>query len=423
VLKGIGVVVTGTLWSGEIRPGDILHTPAGLRPRVRGVQNHGHPAEVAYASARTALDLTGVEPSEIEAGDVLLSYPVPASRDLDARVRLLESAKPLAHGVRVRLHHGTRSTNARVRLTDREELEPGARALARLRLDDPLVTLRGDRFVLRSMDGVTIGGGIVLDPSATGRRPDPSWLEALESGDVARAVLLALARRPTEGMTTEDLSLALGFSADDVSRAVETSAAVETVGEIHATAGEVAAARERLLEALERRAAERPESPELTVAEARTATSLSTPLSDALLAEMEGEAVTLTDKGVSLTNANRVPPELEREAEQLLEELRAAGPQPPTAEPTPAMRLLLKRKDAVELGNSLFAAREAAESVLERIKTICRERGEISLAGLRDSLGTSRKYAQAWLEYSDASGVTSRTGDVRVLTRRHRSAM
>jgi selenocysteine-specific elongation factor len=423
VLKGIGVVVTGTLWSGEIRPGDVLHTPTGLRPRVRGVQNHGHPAEVAFAGARTALDLTGVEASEIEAGDVLLSYPVPASRDLDARVRLLDSANPLAHGVRVRLHHGTRSTNARVRLTEREELEPGARTLARLKLDEPLVTLRGDRFVLRSMDGVTIGGGTVLDPSATGRRPDPSWLDALESGDAARAIPLALARRPGEGMTTEDLSLALGVSANEVSRAVETSAGVETMGEIHATTGEIAAARERLLESLKRRAADRPESPELTVAEARAATDLSPSLADALLAEMESEAVTLTDKGVSLKNANRVPPELEREAEQLLEVLRAAGPQPPTAQPTPAMRLLLKRGDAVELGNSLFATREAAESVLERIKAICRGRGEISLAGLRDSLGTSRKYAQAWLEYSDACGVTSRTGDVRVLTRRHRQAM
>ena len=109
-------------------------------------------------------------------------------------------------------------------------------------------------------------------------------------------------------MTTEDLSLALGFSADEVSRAVETSAGVETVGEIHATAGEVAAARERLLKALERRAAERPESPELTVAEARTATGLSTPLADALLAEMESEAVTLTDTGVSLPTRTEYPP-------------------------------------------------------------------------------------------------------------------
>jgi selenocysteine-specific elongation factor len=420
VLKGIGVVVTGTLWSGEIRPGDVLHTPTGLRPRVRGVQNHGHPAEVAYAGARTALDLTGVDASEIESGDVLLSYPVPAGRDLDGRIRLIEGSKPLAHGVRVRLHHGTRSTNARLRLADREKLQPGTGALARLRLDEPFVTLRGDRFVLRSMDGVTVGGGTVLDPSAAGRRPEPSWLEALESNDAKKTVPLALTRKPTHGMTTEELSLVLGLPSDEVSRAVESDASVETIGNIHAAAGEVVAARERLLTALERRAAKRPENPEITVAEARTATGLSTPLADALLAEIE--EIRVTNTGISLPRGG-VPEELEREAEQLLEDLRAAGPQPPSAEPTPAMRLLIKRGDAVELGGSLFTAREAAESVLERIKTICRESGEISLSGLRDSLGTSRKYAQAWLEYSDACGVTRRTGDVRVLTRRHRQTV
>jgi selenocysteine-specific elongation factor len=422
VLKGIGVVVTGTLWSGEIRPGDVLFTSAGRRPRVRGVQNHGRPAEVAHAGARTALDLTGVEISEIEAGDVLLSHPVPASRDLDARVRLLESARPLAHSTRVRLHHGTRSTNARVRLTDREEIQPGTSALARLRLDEPFVTLRGDRFVLRSMDGVTVGGGTALDPSATGRRPDLSWLEALESGDATKAVPLALARKPREGMTSEELSLVLGLPAEEVSRAAQIDADVETVGEMHAPADEVAAARNHLIEALKHRAEEHPESPELTVAEARTATGLSPALANVLLADME--AVLLTESGVSLPQEEYgVPPELEREAKELLEALRDAGAQPPATGPVPALRLLVKRGDAVELGGSLFAAREAADSVLEQIKTICRREGEISLAGLRDSLGTSRKYAQAWLEYSDAAAVTSRTGDVRVLTRRHRQAM
>jgi selenocysteine-specific elongation factor len=422
VLKGIGVVVTGTLWSGEIRPGDTLHTTTGLRPRVRGVQNHGHPAEVAHAGARTALDLTGIEISEIEAGEVLLSYPVPASRDIDARVRLLETAKPLSHSALARMHHGTRSTNARVRLADREEIEPGTTALARLRLDEPFVTLRGDRFVLRSMEGTTVGGGTVLDPYPTGRRPDASWLEALENGDAKEAVLLALARKPREGMTTGELSLVLGLSYGEVSHAVEAEAGLETVGEIHAPAEAVAAARDRLLEALERHAAGHPESPELTVAEARTATGLSTRLADALLEDMEKEAIRVTDEGVALPH-EELPAELEREAAELLEELRATGSEPPTAEPTPALRLLVKRGDAVELGSSLFAAREAAESVLERIKTICREDGEISLAGLRDSLGTSRKFAQAWLEYADAAGVTSRTGDVRVLTRRHRQAI
>ena len=61
VLKGIGLVATGTLWSGEIHPGDTLYTSAGHRPRVRSIQNHGRPAEVARAGARTALDLAGIE--------------------------------------------------------------------------------------------------------------------------------------------------------------------------------------------------------------------------------------------------------------------------------------------------------------------------------------------------------------------------
>src|SRR3712207_4594427 len=122
VLKGIGLVATGTLWSGEIRPGDTLYTVAGRRPRVRGVQNHGRPAEVARAGARTALDLVGIEATELEPGDVLLSSPVPTTRAFDARVQLLESAPPLKHGTRLRLYHGTRAVNARVRLLDRKEL-------------------------------------------------------------------------------------------------------------------------------------------------------------------------------------------------------------------------------------------------------------------------------------------------------------
>jgi selenocysteine-specific elongation factor len=422
VLKGIGVVVTGTLWSGEIRPGDALHTASGHRPRVRGIQNHGRPAEVAYPGARTALDLAGIEASQIEAGDVLLSRSVPETRGFDARLRLLEGAKPLAHGVRVRLHHGTRHTRARIRLFDREELLPGESALARLRLEEPLILLPADRFVLRSMTPqVTIGGGTVLDPAPTSRRPEPGWLEALESGDATRAVPLALARAPKEGMTVEDLSLAVSVAPGEIPAALERVPEVRRIGELYALTKEVETARELLLTALKRRAGEQPESPELSVAEARVATGLAAGLADALLGAMsEGGEIRVTDTGVVLPDAEEVPQELEEEAGRLMEGLLRAGAEPPAIEPTPALRLLLKRGEAVGLGGRLFASREAAEKILEEIKTVCREEGEISLSGLRDRLGTSRKYAQAWLEYSDTAGVTSRTGDVRVLTRRHR---
>ncbi len=424
VLKGIGLVATGTLWSGEIRPGDTLYTAAGRRPRVRGVQNHGRPAEVARAGARTALDLVGIEAAELEPGDVLLSSPVPVTRALDARLQLLERAPPLEHGTRLRLYHGTRATNARVRLFDREELAPGESALARLVLQEALVVLPGDRFVLRSSSPqVTVGGGAVLDPAPTGRRPEPGWLDALESGDWARVVLLALARAPRKGMTAEALALVVPATSRQIASVAEGNPEVAMLGGLYALAGEVEAARARLLGTLKERAEDRPESPELSVAEARTATGLDARLADALLAELaEGDEpeVRVAEAGVSLPDAEEVPPELEKEAEGLLEALRRAGAEPPAAEATPAARLLLKRGEAVRLDGGLFAASEAAEAVLEEIKSACREEGEISLAGFRDRLGTSRKYAQAWLEYADGVGVTRRVGDARVLTRRYR---
>ena len=421
VLKGIGVVATGTLWSGEIRAGDTLHTSRGHRPRVRSIQNHGHPAEVAHPGARTALDLTGIDASQIEAGDVLLSQPVPASRTFDARLRLLEGARPLAHGLRVRVHHGTRATNARVRLSGTGELQPGESAFARLRPEEPLVVIPGDRFVVRSMTPqVTIGGGTVLDPAPSGRRPDPGWLEALEDGDASRTIPLVLARRPDGGMTAEELALAVAVAPQQVREIAERVPEVAKLGDLYASAEAVGTAKDRLLEALRSRAKERPEAPELSVAEARSATGLRAPLADALLDRLADAEVRVSGTGVGLPDAGEVPAELEEEARGLMVKLEASGAEPPAAEQSSALRLLLKRDEAVELGGGLFASSGAAERILEDIKTACREEGEISLSGLRDRLGTSRKYAQAWLEFSDASGVTSRTGDVRVLTRRHR---
>jgi selenocysteine-specific elongation factor len=302
------------------------------------------------------------------------------------------------------------------------ELAPGGSAFARLRLDEPLVVLPGDRFVLRSLGPqVTVGGGTMLDAAPGSRRPEPGWLEALETGDAATTVPLLLARSPRKGMTAADLSLAVSVAPEEIAAAVERVPEVARIGDLYALATEVVAAKERLTEALEKRAEERPEDPALSVAEARVATGLAAGFADAVLETMTSAGeVRVTEDGVGLPEVEEVPAELAAEAERLLEGLRRAGAEPPAMDPTPALRLLLKRGDAVGLGDRLFASKEATDAVLDEIKTACREEGEISLAGLRDRLATSRKYAQAWLEYSDDRGVTRRTGEVRVLTRRYR---
>ncbi|WP_047865096.1 selenocysteine-specific translation elongation factor [Rubrobacter aplysinae] len=423
VLKGIGLVATGTLWSGEIQPGATLYTASGRTLRVRGVQNHGRPAEAAHPGARTALDVTGIETSDLTAGEVLLSRPVAAARVLDVRLRLLESAAPLVHGTRLRLYHGTRSTNARVRLPDTPEVSPGGDALARLVLEEPLVALPGDRVVLRSLSPqITTGGGTVLDADPTSRRPDLGWLAALESGDLSKLMPLAVSRSPAEGITPGELSLLLSATPGEIAAAAPGLEGILDLGGIYAPAAEAETARERLLGALGRRAEQSPESPELTVAEARNATGLGARLADAVIrAAGEAGEIHSGESGVSLPDADAVPEELEREAQKLAATLRDAGAEPPDVEMGPAARLLIKRDEAVQLSDKMLADSEKATEILQDVKSVCLSEGEISLAGLRDRIGTSRKYAQAWLEYADSAGITRRTGDVRVLTRRHRA--
>jgi selenocysteine-specific elongation factor len=286
-------------------------------------------------------------------------------------------------------------------------------------LSEALVAVAGDRFVLRSPSPqVTVGGGRVLDPAPQTRRPDPLWLEALESGDARRILPLALAREPWRktGATPDELALVV----PGLPEVTKPGEKVVRLGGLYALREEVEAARLRLLTSLRDRAEESPESPELTVAEARTATGLAPRLADVLVAELRADGdVVVSGSGIALPGAG-IPPELERETEALAAALREARAEPPSIGETAAARLLLRRGQAVRLGDGLLADATVAQDVLAGIVEACREVGEVTLADLRDRLGTSRKYAQAWLEHADAEGVTRRVGDARVLTRKYR---
>jgi selenocysteine-specific elongation factor len=168
-LRGIGTVVTGTLWSGEVRVGDRLAiAPDGPAARVRSVQVHDAPVEAAAAGQRVAVALTGVERRAVRRGQWLVDARAPgASYRLECRLVVPEPAgRPLRHGERVAVHHGTAESPARVVLRGAAELAPGAAGTAQLRLVRPLLAAAGDRVVVRrtSPPG-TAAGGPVLDPA------------------------------------------------------------------------------------------------------------------------------------------------------------------------------------------------------------------------------------------------------------------
>ena len=166
-VKGFGTVATGTLVSGSVaKEQEVELYPAGRRLRVRGVQVHGTTADRAVAGQRTAVNLADIEPAGLARGDVLSEPGVfRAVKQVDCRLQLLPTAKPLKHRAPVHFHSGTAEIEAQVRLLEgTAPLQPGGAAYVRLLLRDAALLLPADRFIIRMFSPVvTIGGGVVLD--------------------------------------------------------------------------------------------------------------------------------------------------------------------------------------------------------------------------------------------------------------------
>src|SRR5262249_47426323 len=144
-LRGIGTVVTGTLWGGSIAVGDrVTLLPRGLEARVRSLQTHDREVAEAHDGGRVAASLVGVERGDVTRGAMLVTGPPPPrSYRLDVRLEPVPGATALHGGELLEVLHGTASAHARVVL-----LGDG---LAQLRLERPFTTLRGDRVVLRGL--------------------------------------------------------------------------------------------------------------------------------------------------------------------------------------------------------------------------------------------------------------------------------
>ncbi|MBQ3276513.1 MAG: selenocysteine-specific translation elongation factor [Oscillospiraceae bacterium] len=198
-LSGFGTVVTGTMWRGTIRTGQTVEVfPAELKARVRSLQVHGEKRSEASAGERVAVNLVGLEKSQVERGS-WLSEPDALHNTfrLDVRLELLPSAPELEQRTRVHVHHGTEEVLARVNLLDRDTLLPGETCFAQLELESPLCPLAGDRVVLRFYSPVfTIGGGVVLDPDARKHKrfseSVTERLDALMSNDPGQVLLASM---------------------------------------------------------------------------------------------------------------------------------------------------------------------------------------------------------------------------------------
>jgi selenocysteine-specific elongation factor len=374
-LRGIGTVVTGTLWSGSIGEGDALRAePAGLDVRVRSVQVHDRPVERADAGQRVAVALPGVERRELRRGEVLVApNAYPTSYRLDVA---LDELGPIADGTRLHVHHGTAEHYARV--------VRAGQHWAQLRLASPAVAARGDRLVLR--DRTTIGGARVLDP-APPRHASLERFELLERGDMA-----SLVREP---VLLEALRH-LGGEPDGLEQAGGWVFSRDWLAELRADL-------EQRIEAAD------PLDPGIPVPAEPWARDVLP------LAGVERRGARLYLPGNEASLGERVGA-----AEKLEAELTEARFTPVAVEDRELAAFLEREGQLVRLGDGLAIGAAAYDEAKQLLLDECENEGSITLARYRDLLGTGRKPAQLLLERFDADGVTRRVGDERVLRRRAR---
>jgi selenocysteine-specific elongation factor len=212
-LRGLGVVVTGSLAAGRVESGQaLIALPAGKAVKVRGIEVHGKTRQRADAGERTALQLGGVEVGELQRGDQLaLEGSFAPTKVLCAELELLPESTPLAGVLQVRLHLLASEVAARLRPLE-GVIPPGGKGPVEIRPAQPIVAVRGDRFIVRRLSPAeTIGGGTIYD--AHWRRRRGKGLEAALAkvrGSRQAALELWVAEGAEKGASAEELAPRLG---------------------------------------------------------------------------------------------------------------------------------------------------------------------------------------------------------------------
>ena len=434
VMKGFGTVVTGTILSGAMQLGQVLTLePGGRVVRIRGMQAHGHNEEHAAAGCRIALNLTGIEVSDVSRGQTIVEQQtVSAVTIIDVEASLLSGCPGLKHRSMVHFHAFTSDTLAIVSLYSYDAVVSGERRLMRLKLSKPVVLLPGDRFVLRQASpATTIGGGQVLDahPLPNLRKAKClAWLKALQDSSLEQQLLLRVTRRGLAGLEERGLMAETGLTQEALQRLVET---LLGTGRLLRIPGGILMTREHVesaAEAITSRLTADLSHASFKRSEIRNQLNLSAEVFNFSVGELAREQK-LTMKGeliyAALNDTSAPDPDAES-LSAIADAFRSAGLTTPLvadvatklnrsdSEMRRLMTLLLRDKILVRMGNeAIYLHRDtlcALRSQMDRL------RGQtIDVAGFKQLTGVSRKYAIPLLEYLDRERITRKVGNQRLV--------
>jgi selenocysteine-specific elongation factor len=427
-IAGSGTIVTGTLIDGSLSVGqEVEIVPAGLKSRLRGLQTHKTRENEATPGSRVAANLVGISTTDVTRGDVLTKpgWLLPTTL-LSVELRLLPYMKrPLRHNAPVSFHTGAAESMAKVRLLDKDKLEPGGVAWAQIELESPVALVKGDRFIIRSpME--TLGGGRVVESQARRlRRNRAEIIEGLKTrdkGSIEDSIYSLLdAKQPLD---IKGVVSGSELPADEVTPALETlvrEARAVSIGQgegriFYSSAGWGLLVKEAgaVLQDYHKKYPVRAGMPKVELA-SRLKLGKQSPLifakmvEDAALSE-EGLSIRLPSHEVKLTPAQKA---------SIDAFLRAINDNPysPPGDRNPEpdlLNLLIERRQVVKTGDVVFSARAFDEMVAGVVDYI-KNHSKVTLAEVRDLFKTSRRYVQSLLEYMDEKKITRRVGDDRVL--------
>jgi selenocysteine-specific elongation factor len=431
-VKGIGTVVTGTLWSGAIAVDDAveLYAPslsalqrAPRCARVRSIETHGAAQATAAPGRRTALALGGVDRDEIPHGSTLVrSGDVwTESTSLRADVELLDEARPVGPRTRLRLHIGTIDVGARI-VAAGGPVTAGAPVPVRVALDAPIIARAGDRFVLRaSSPAATIGGGVITDP-APGARRAKAWSRA--GANAATRLEWMVEESGGAGVALPVLPVRLGVTPNAVHALVKRTRAVTAIGNRIFSATLLKQRGVSLHAAVRDHHAVHPDEPGLPIDRARRTLAIHPALFDHLVAEAVANGK-LALHGVFIARPSHAPSNAAEEGARLSAlhtELEAGAETPPDVTALTArfgtdtlrlLRILVREGRAVEVFSDRFYAADAVRGQFEKLAKSVPSGTAVTASQVREILGLSRKYVIPFLEYCDRQGISVRDGDVR----------
>jgi len=442
-VAGFGTVVTGTLADGSFSVGDnVVIMPGGEETRIRGLQTHKTDVERVTPGFRVAMNLGRVSTDRISRGQVI-TWPGRwrATRMFDARLQVLGDVRRLLkHDAALDLHLGSARVATHVRLLDAESAAPGESVLVQLRLSEPVVAARGDRFIVRQPSpSRTVGGGEILfaHPSRRYRRFDEralSFMRRLETGEPREVLRALLGTR--RAMLARDL-VALSDLAEDEAYAALTAliadgsvvalTQADSIAERGALVVSTADAWAQVLACLEESLADfhrkHPLRAGMPREELRSRMHLDAQLLNGVLARASRDGrLRVAPSVVSLASYVVTPtPEQARAVAGLLRCYEEHPTSPPTLAQAEEMAgadivaYLCNTGRLVKIGEDLLFTAEARDEMERQVVAYLEQHGEITVAQARDLIGASRRYALGLLEDLDRRRVTKRIGDVRVL--------